>query len=138
MLHVVINCCVSIEISIIMLQIYFRNKTAYDMRISTWISYVCSSDLSGLEHACHERHGLSAGHFGRSRWAAAENRLLHDRKRHGAYPRGDRRRGGRIHHEAVRPGNPRDQAFAGWLCLIPPGELVMAVDRKSTRLNSSH
>src|SRR3546814_931973 len=88
---------------------------------------------SGLEHACHERHGLSAGHFGRSRWAAAENRLLHDRKRHGAYPRGDRRRGGRIHHEAVRPGNPRDQAFAGWLCLIPPGELVMAVHNLGDR-----
>src|SRR3546814_3473315 len=83
--------CIDVLVLCVFFILFFKQKTAYEMRISDWSSDVCSSDL------------------------------------------GDRRRGGRIHHEAVRPGNPRDQAFAGWLCLIPPGELVMAVHNLGDR-----
>src|SRR3546814_7920395 len=33
---------------------FFKQKTAYEMRISDWSSDVCSSDL-GLEHLLHRR-----------------------------------------------------------------------------------
>src|SRR3546814_1126162 len=34
---------------------FFKQKTAYEMRISDWSSDVCSSDLHGLRH--HDRAG---------------------------------------------------------------------------------
>src|SRR3546814_1933100 len=42
---------------------FFKQKTAYDMRISDWSSDVCSSDLDRLRHAeraqlLDERHGV--------------------------------------------------------------------------------
>src|SRR3546814_5452467 len=36
---------------------FFKQKTAYEMRISDWSSDVCSSDLLGIE-AVNERLGL--------------------------------------------------------------------------------
>src|SRR3546814_2284138 len=47
---------------------FFKQKTAYEMRISDWSSDVCSSDLSyarGLDPA--ERAGLEAAAVGRLR-----------------------------------------------------------------------
>src|SRR3546814_10335518 len=35
--------------------IFFKQKTAYEMRISDWSSDVCSSDLVDLLEACHQR-----------------------------------------------------------------------------------
>src|SRR3546814_5969067 len=35
---------------------YFKQKTAYEMRISDWSSDVCSSDL--IQRAREKRHGL--------------------------------------------------------------------------------
>src|SRR3546814_8704759 len=42
---------------------FFKQKTAYEMRISDWSSDVCSSDLDRLRHAeraqlLDERHGV--------------------------------------------------------------------------------
>src|SRR3546814_14371522 len=40
---------------------FFKQKTAYEMRISDWSSDVCSSDLGRLEHRsarCHQLPGL--------------------------------------------------------------------------------
>src|SRR3546814_9544579 len=34
---------------------FFKQKTAYDMRISDWSSDVCSSDLCALPQACTQR-----------------------------------------------------------------------------------
>src|SRR3546814_3564408 len=34
---------------------FFKQKTAYEMRISDWSSDVCSSDLSGLHHRIRRR-----------------------------------------------------------------------------------
>src|SRR3546814_4213730 len=33
---------------------FFRQKTAYELRISDWSSDVCSSDLSALDDATHD------------------------------------------------------------------------------------
>src|SRR3546814_1777938 len=45
---------------------FFKQKTAYEMRISDWSSDVCSSDLFGGKYFCHDvrvirlpRHGAS-------------------------------------------------------------------------------
>src|SRR3546814_2143568 len=35
---------------------FFKQKTAYEMRISDWSSDVCSSDLPGAEHAERRAH----------------------------------------------------------------------------------
>src|SRR3546814_5732182 len=43
----------------IVLFFFFKQKTAYEMRISDWSSDVCSSDLrAGLEISGHSKHGL--------------------------------------------------------------------------------
>src|SRR3546814_16376975 len=39
---------------------FFKQKTAYDMRISDWSSDVCSSDLGGRAHPGIQQH--DAGH----------------------------------------------------------------------------
>src|SRR3546814_3782319 len=36
---------------------FFKQKTAYEMRISDWSSDVCSSDLRRLDMAVHDRGG---------------------------------------------------------------------------------
>src|SRR3546814_3069110 len=45
-------CCVGLLMSLLIcLFFFFKQKTAYEMRISDWSSDVCSSDLVvGLEH----------------------------------------------------------------------------------------
>src|SRR3546814_3623696 len=37
---------------------FFKQKTAYEMRISDWSSDVCSSDLAKLERLVRERDGM--------------------------------------------------------------------------------
>src|SRR3546814_8437025 len=39
---------------------FFKQKTAYEMRISDWSSDVCSSDLLKIDEL-HLRHGLFSG-----------------------------------------------------------------------------
>src|SRR3546814_2694793 len=40
------------------LVLFFKQKTAYEMRISDWSSDVCSSDLDGLVHDYTRRSGV--------------------------------------------------------------------------------
>src|SRR3546814_1062000 len=40
---------------------FFKQKTAYEMRISDWSSDVCSSDLAGEVAPLHVAHGVAAG-----------------------------------------------------------------------------
>src|SRR3546814_2906225 len=40
---------------------FFKQKTAYEMRISDWSSDVCSSDLVALDVGHHRYAGLEAG-----------------------------------------------------------------------------
>src|SRR3546814_4183394 len=94
---------------------FFKQKTAYEMRISDWSSDVCSSDLE--EDAGERRH----------RAAGAEQAQRFAGKAFGA-----RGKGGE--------GVARDLAHMG-IGGLPAREAVIGqrgVDRKSTRLNSSH
>src|SRR3546814_8023698 len=99
---------------------FFKQKTAYEMRISDWSSDVCSSDLP-LRHypsnRCRDRRKR------RRRIRSAASHLL---------------------HPGVR--DPKTEQSVLWLStrleqyptlLMLPADLD-AQDRKSTRLNSSH
>src|SRR3546814_7707392 len=48
MLGLVLGCCYSdvVFVSVKLLFFFFKQKTAYEMRISDWSSDVCSSDLT--------------------------------------------------------------------------------------------
>src|SRR3546814_1333634 len=104
---------------------FFKQKTAYEMRISDWSSDVCSSDLIGVEEAFRQRphphpHGLDRMPYAR---AAAR----------------DHRAG---HQPVFAPGQCH-QAGPGVVAvdrLLEPDAVAVQhlVDRKSTRLNSSH
>src|SRR3546814_5316542 len=48
MCHLVLT--VGLGCSIVLWCFFFKQKTAYEMRISDWSSDVCSSDLAGDEH----------------------------------------------------------------------------------------
>src|SRR3546814_5227732 len=53
---------------------FFKQKTAYEMRISDWSSDVCSSDLtrwSEINVACESCHGPGAKHLV---WAKSTNK----------------------------------------------------------------
>src|SRR3546814_9495613 len=60
---------------------FFKQKTAYDMRISDWSSDVCSSDLKGIEGAVDDPPHESLAAFVR--------RLRHPLPRHGAAGKDD-------------------------------------------------
>src|SRR3546814_3209990 len=68
---------------------FFKQKTAYEMRISDWSSDVCSSDLGGRELA-----------VGQSRMAPGRDEMI-DERRDVAAPVAQRRQRHRDHVEAV-------------------------------------
>src|SRR3546814_6747336 len=43
--------CVSTRAMVVFVSLFFKQKTAYEMRISDWSSDVCSSDLQHRLHA---------------------------------------------------------------------------------------
>src|SRR3546814_1051877 len=108
-----------------MLFFFFKQKTAYEMRISDWSSDVCSSDLRRAlrdfrqiaQHRFRIADAAAATYFGRRR-ALAEDLCLRDQRQ-------------LVRIEA--------KAFLQW-CQRDAETLAVAdeVDRKSTRLNSSH
>src|SRR3546814_7885113 len=122
---------------------FFKQKTAYDMRISDWSSDVCSSDLSGARgaapgdlyiflhmarHRVFEREGTTL--FTRAPISFTTAALggeialpgLDGRKHDIAIPAG------------IQSGKQLRQRGAGMPVLNGRGP----GDRKSTRLNSSH
>src|SRR3546814_19496066 len=50
-------------VSSICIFFFFKQKTAYEMRISDWSSDVCSSDLARPPHRRPQRHGEILGGF---------------------------------------------------------------------------
>src|SRR3546814_21124002 len=64
-------CSVSLQLSLsCFLFFFFKQKTAYDMRISDWSSDVCSSDLTGGAGRRADRDGHPhASHSRRGRWS---------------------------------------------------------------------
>src|SRR3546814_10039972 len=96
---------------------FFKQKTAYEMRISDWSSDVCSSDLGGRRHAASQQlpDDIIEAH-----WIAPLACRLE--ARHGA--------------GCGCIGRPRRRITEGPVCSSRPA--ATARDRKSTRLNSSH
>src|SRR3546814_8849499 len=92
---------------------FFKQKTAYEMRISDWSSDVCSSDLQLVDEGRNV--------------ASAEANLY---KQIALYRIGKARTG------AIALAAGGFLAFAGLIAALVG--LLMGLDRKSTRLNSSH
>src|SRR3546814_8917666 len=59
---------------------FFKQKTAYEMRISDWSSDVCSSDLKGLNPAAAERPAQPVGHRTRPSHRSAHPRKILPRR----------------------------------------------------------
>src|SRR3546814_3469022 len=78
----------------------FKQKTAYEMRISDWSSDVCSSDLQ--EHAPEEQHGEQYV-------APLGNRNVAGLERDQQQPGEDRRRARAIADEERERGDSGDQ-----------------------------
>src|SRR3546814_5246750 len=93
---------------------FFKQKTAYEMRISDWSSDVCSSDLV-VQYLKGQGGGL----------------LYVDGARLGGIEPGPPCSLG---NRDVQPAHMIDQAELARRCARPDATL----DRKSTRLNSSH
>src|SRR3546814_6069632 len=55
-LFLVCSYCYVLYGSLLFVFFFFKQKTAYEMRISDWSSDVCSSDL-GERHLHHRMHG---------------------------------------------------------------------------------
>src|SRR3546814_16758995 len=76
---------------------FFKQKTAYEMRISDWSSDVCSSDLAGTRRHRHPAAGTLREDHGDHRAAAGGCRsLVRDR------PQAEGPLPGRRHHQSVR------------------------------------
>src|SRR3546814_2443921 len=97
---------------------FFKQKTAYEMRISDWSSDVCSSDLGVMRRA-----------------AARPQKIAPDPGVIGSFEISDRRDGNDCpvckDGDAVADGIERVE-------IVRDDEHRQAQDRKSTRLNSSH
>src|SRR3546814_10740086 len=109
----------------------YKQKTAYEMRISDWSSDVCSSDLHASE--CAE---LSWVHM------PAPGRQVHLLQMGGCGFRRFRPRYRRCLNQAGTPCRTSNALFDWKEPAMPTSwssaDLLLPKDRKSTRLNSSH
>src|SRR3546814_8393382 len=118
--------------------IFFKQKAAYEMRISDWSSDVCSSDLRERQHAARQEvlasdlhdagtdpvpllQRLRGAALGYSKWLVALDQVAHKE----AAPGLDLADFVEAHHRRSK-GTQVDFGRAA------------LVDRTSTRLNSSH
>src|SRR3546814_2417161 len=104
---------------------FFKQKTAYEMRISDWSSDVCSSDLQETGAEDHARGERVAGFGIEVGIAAAE---LTDRTRLA------RVRVVEVHRRGLNAREQFEQRGRANIARARDAEQ----DRKSTRLNSSH
>src|SRR3546814_5624673 len=108
---------------------FFKQKTAYEMRISDWSSDVCSSDLGVARHS----QGRTPVHPVK---AYKNNEFLMS----------EAARGLRILCEYAEPERRFRQTgvrntvafFGSHVCVPVSAPMAETGDRKSTRLNSSH
>src|SRR3546814_5938488 len=109
---------------------FFRQKTAYEMRISDWSSDVCSSDLDHhlLELRFHRTVDAQVGEVARqpSDQLGVEHVGRHDEDQHATVLQ-------------QRQRALIEQLFQPRTALTLIADVAVHVlDRKSTRLNSSH
>src|SRR3546814_3876618 len=122
---------------------FFKQKTAYEMRISDWSSDVCSSDLLAQSH--RRAHQLAADvDFGVANLFAQRDRPALVLVAAIGLDAGVKQIADRLQHR-IRKGHVQmaAAAFEFDLELADEDDLarrdeVGEVDRKSTRLNSSH
>src|SRR3546814_9311797 len=132
-----------------MLCFFFKQKTAYEMRISDWSSDVCSSDL--LAEACSGSGlGTESGNVVRCGLIARrvafglflDQDVEQERGNNRAYDRNQNHRGiacGIEDHDPRRDvGGGADEASANAEKQPPRDRLAPAGGRQSTHLNSSH
>src|SRR3546814_9968000 len=122
---------------------FFKQKTAYEMRISDWSSDVCSSDLAREDRLDQrERHAELRREFGKV--GAQISRLVDQRDE---LPRDDRLDAGEAFADlreqmVVERAVMLGKAVEIDILAAPRQADIVAraivVDRKSTRLNSSH
>src|SRR3546814_2826219 len=122
---------------------FFKQKTAYELRISDWSSDVCSSDLGGLHPARSRRCGAVGG--GHPPCAQGADRRLQDSARLPfSRPTAARRQRENLQTAAARRTRPRSLGVGAVTGAAATGRgplagvRVLDLDRKSTRLNSSH
>src|SRR3546814_5433358 len=99
----------SLSFILVYIFVFFKQKTAYEMRISDWSSDVCSSDLLRSRKPRAPDRERSVGCH---RPSHARGKCLADPRR-------------------ARSGHSYRRGGGGWAHSA-------ALDRKSTRLNSSH
>src|SRR3546814_8088285 len=112
-MRIIFDCCLSI--------FFFKQKTAYEMRISDWSSDVCSSDLTTSCGSCPTRPRPPSGVATTPTWIRFDDAYPHPPPacpcpRHGHHgPRrlgtGNSRSAGRVRHRAS-PAR-RERARAG-------------------------
>src|SRR3546814_2321874 len=95
---------------------FFKQKTAYEMRISDWSSDVCSSDLT-------QRNAVV---------------VACDVGRYGQHPAFESSNRAGVVTQAINSGMHVVDTFAHGLTGVGRFHPCDAIDRKSTRLNSSH
>src|SRR3546814_8224347 len=111
---------------------FFKQKTAYEMRISDWSSDVCSSDLNRNRA---QRIGFGAGrlsHTASIRPALVEGPLFSCDRRSRV------KNGASTSSVRTRTGTERSARPAYFFRLKSTATTFEPSDRKSTRLNSSH
>src|SRR3546814_6756598 len=128
-----------------MMFFFFKQNTAYEMRISDWSSDVCSSDLADLHQDLQVVLKAIGEGIGDHRQRRRPTRRRRDLPAHLLASLLDH------HHDLanlrahLRPSSPfmscaRNPPMRSWM--RPPVVIVRMItrssDRKSTRLNSSH
>src|SRR3546814_9430257 len=98
-------------LSVVTVFFFFKQKTAYEMRISDWSSDVCSSDLRDLDRIFMHFHIFMAEDF------RADDRILHEILRH---PAAD--------HQ--KPGGPGRDLDVGQFAEIGNGKIGRASCRE--------
>src|SRR3546814_8309787 len=106
---------------------FFKQKTAYEMRISDWSSDVCSSDLVRAQ-ADSRRIGEAIGICGHRLAKGREGLKLAAVERMGGFIRAGEMAHKRFDHQPVEQAGCR---------LLRGKAQPVHPDRKSTRLNSS-
>src|SRR3546814_5154584 len=124
---------------------FFKQKTAYEVRISDWSSDVCSSDLGGRRRAA--RPSTRGELRIQQRYAALDALRVHGRQLPDDHRRRRPVRRGDSGLFARQPARPPIRTLIAAVCpalLImgtsrphPPGEPTRRRDRTSTGLNSS-
>src|SRR3546814_3153471 len=137
---------------------FFKQKTAYELRISDWSSDVCSSDLlDGVEYDQFGRARITSyAAFGQASWHVTDRATLTGGLRYTIETKEASNTGSSFGGETLPAGLEPYRAalvsaFGGpflvegkrtyrsfsWL-INPSYKLTDDIDRKSTRLNSSH